>query len=280
MQLRERLEKVGGAFNETIGYAGGLGYLGYDSARWTLRGLMRRPALSVESLAAQMVRVGVKAVPIIALVHLFIGMILPLEMAPILSDYGMESSIAIVQVKAVFPQLAPIFSAIVLAGFAGAAIAAELGTMVVSEEIAALKTMALDPIRYLVVPRVLACVTMLLCLTVVADLSAWLGGLFVYGSILGNSPMEYYQASVDNLVAKDVLSGLVKAMVFATLVGLIACHEGLKVSGGAEGVGRATTRSVVFAIVAIIASNMVLTVLFFYYWDAIAGPINSWIMSL
>lgn len=269
LKLRQRLEKLGGVFNDSVSYAGGLGYLGYDSARWTLRGLLRRPPISGQSLAAQMVRVGVKAVPIIALVHLFIGMILPLEMAPILSDYGMQSSIAIVQVKAVFPQLAPIFSAIVLAGFAGAAIAAELGTMVVSEEIAALKMMALDPIRYLVVPRVLACIAMLLCLTIVADLSAWLGGLFVYDSILGSNPMEYYQTSVDNLLSRDVLSGLVKALVFAGLVGLIACHEGLKVSGGAEGVGRATTRSVVFAIVAIIASNMLLTVAFFYIYKAL-----------
>lgn len=269
LKLRHRLEKLGGAFNDSVSYAGGLGYLGYDSARWTLRGLLRRPPISGQSLAVQMVRVGVKAVPIIALVHLFIGMILPLEMAPILSDYGMQSSIAIVQVKAVFPQLAPIFSAIVLAGFAGAAIAAELGTMVVSEEISALKMMALDPIRYLVVPRVLACIAMLLCLTIVADLSAWLGGLFVYDAILGSNPMEYYQTSVDNLLSRDVLSGLVKALVFAGLVGLIACHEGLKVSGGAEGVGRATTRSVVFAIVAIIASNMLLTVAFFYVYKAL-----------
>ncbi len=266
-RVREHIEKTGGAVNDTISYAGGLGYLGYDSIRWTLRGLVGRPKLSGESLATQMVRVGVKAVPIIALVHLFIGMILPLEMAPILKQYGMESSIAIVQVKAVFPQLAPIFSAIVLAGFAGAAIAAELGTMVVSEEIAALKTMALDPVRYLVVPRVLACVVMLVCLTIVADLSAWLGGLFVYGSILGNSSMEYYQQSVTALLPRDVISGLIKALVFAVLVGLIACHEGLKVSGGAEGVGRATTRSVVLAIVAIIASNMVLTVVFYYVYQ-------------
>jgi phospholipid/cholesterol/gamma-HCH transport system permease protein len=263
---RQKIETVGRAFNDSISYAGGLGYLGYDTAAWTLRALVGRPPISGQSLAVQMVRVGVKAVPIIILVHLFIGMILPLEMAPILSQYNMQSNIAVVQVKAVFPQLAPIFSAIVLAGFAGAAIAAELGTMVVSEEIAALKTMALDPVRYLVVPRVLACMAMLVCLTVIASLSAWLGGLFVYGVVLGSNPMEYYQMSADFLLRRDIFSGLIKSLIFATLVGLIACHEGLKVSGGAEGVGRATTRSVVFAIVAIIASNMILTIVFFYFY--------------
>lgn len=266
--VQQVIERIGGFGNETISYAGGLSYLGLDTLRWFLRGLVGRPRLRLDSLAFQMVRVGLKAVPIIALVHLFIGMILPLELASVLKGYGMLNQLATVVVKAVFPQLAPIFSAIVLSGFAGAAIAAELGTMVVSEEILALQTMALNPIRFLVLPRVLACIVMLFCLTILADLVAWTGGLLVYTAILRRDWQEYYDMARVMLQHRDVWVGLIKSVFFAVLVGLISCYEGLRVSGGAEGVGRATTRSVVLAIVSIIAVNMVLTLVFFYVWPS------------
>ena len=264
----ELVRRVGRVGLQGVGYVGGLGYLGLDTARSVLRGLFGRPRLGGAALAFQMVRVGVKAVPIIALVHFFIGMILPFEMTPVLKSYGMLSQMATIVVKAVFPQLAPIFSGIVLSGFAGAAIAAELGTMVVGEEILALETMALNPVRFLVVPRVLACIVMLVCLTVVADVVAWAGGLFVYTSILNLDWRQYFETARDALLYKDLLSGLIKSVFFATLIALISCYEGLRVSGGAEGVGRATTKSVVLSIVAIIACNMVLTVFFFYYWPS------------
>lgn len=267
VNVRQTIERLGGLGNDGVSYLGGLGYLAADTVRWTARGLVGRPWLSLGSLSGQMIRVGVKAVPIIALVHFFIGMILPFEMAPVLKSYGMLSQTATIVVKAVFPQLAPIFSGIVLSGFAGAAIAAELGTMVVSEEILALETMALHPIRFLVVPRVLACIAMLLCLTVVADVVAWAGGLVVYTLVLGLPWREYYDLARESLTCWDLLTGLIKSGLFGTLVALIACYEGLRVFGGAEGVGRATTKSVVLAIVAIITSNMILTVIFYYLHD-------------
>ena len=260
------VQRIGRFGLEGVGYVGQLGYLGYDTGRWAVRGLFVRSRQGGQSLAFQMVRVGVKAIPIIALVHFFIGMILPFEMTPVLESYGMLSQIATIVVKAIFPQLAPIFSGIVLAGFAGAAIAAELGTMVVSEEILALETMGLNPVRFLVVPRVLACIVMLVCLTVVADLVAWAGGMAVYAVVLQMDWREYYNVGRDALLFRDVLTGLIKSVFFAALIALIACREGLSVSGGAEGVGRATTKSVVLSIVGIIAVNMVLTVLFYYFW--------------
>jgi len=266
--LRTAVERLGGLGNDGFSYIGGLGYLAWDTVRWSLRGVFGQPKIGWSALTFQMVRVGVQAVPIIALVHFFIGMILPFEMAPVLRDYGMLNQIATIVVKAIFPQLAPIFSAIVLSGFAGAAIAAELGTMVVSEEILALETMALNPVRFLVVPRVLACIVMLVCLTILADVVAWIGGLAVYTFFLDGTVLEYYERALESLLYRDILSGLVKAVCFAVLVSLISCYEGLRVSGGAEGVGRATTQSVVKSIVAIIASNMVLTVIFYYYWPS------------
>ena len=266
--VRVLIERVGGLGLDGISYIGGLGYLVWDTARWSFRGVFGRPKLQLAALTSQMMRVGVQAIPIIALVHFFIGMILPFEMAPVLADYGMLNQVATIVVKAIFPQLAPIFSGIVLSGFAGAAIAAELGTMVVSEEILALKTMGLNPIRFLVVPRVMACIVMLVCLTIVADLVAWIGGLTVYVAVLDGTFLDYYDRAVDSLIYRDILSGLVKAVCFAVLVSLISCYEGLRVRGGAEGVGRATTQSVVKSIVAIIAFNMVLTVIFYYFWPA------------
>jgi phospholipid/cholesterol/gamma-HCH transport system permease protein len=266
--VRQSIERIGGFGTGGVSYVGGLTYLCLDTLRWFLRGLIGRPRLRLDALSFQMVRVGVKAVGIISLVHLFIGMILPLELAPILKDYGMLNQLATIVVKAVFPQLAPIFSAIVLSGFAGAAIAAELGTMVVSEEVLALETMALNPVRFLVLPRVLACIVMLACLTVVADVVAWAGGLLIYTAVLDRPWREYYDVTVQVLMARDLWVGLIKSGFFAVLVGMVACFEGLRVTGGAEGVGRATTRSVVLAIVGIIACNMVLTVFFFYYWPS------------
>ncbi|MBN2584658.1 MAG: ABC transporter permease [Planctomycetes bacterium] len=266
--LRTAVERLGSFGNDGFCYVGGLGYLAWDTVRWSLRALVGRPRISWGALTFQMVRVGIQAIPIIALVHFFIGMILPFEMAPVLRDYGMLNQIATIVVKAIFPQLAPIFSAIVLSGFAGAAIAAELGTMVVSEEILALQTMALNPVRFLVVPRVLACIVMLVCLTIVADLVAWTGGLVVYTFFLDGTVLEYYDRALESLLYRDILSGLVKAVFFAVLVSLISCYEGLRVSGGAQGVGRATTQSVVKSIVAIIACNMILTVFFYYYWPS------------
>jgi len=265
-------DKVGGLGErglQAIDYVGGLGLLCLDTMRWVLRGLVGQPRIELRTLSFQMVRVGVKALGIIILVHFFIGMILSFEMAPVLELYGMENQLSTIIVKSVFPQMGPIFSGIVLSGFAGAAIAAELGSMVVAEEIQALEAMALNPIRFLVVPRVLACIAMLICLTIIADLAAWFGGLVVYTVPLGRDGWQYYQLSSDALLHRDVIVGLIKAGFFAALISLVACHEGLRVSGGAEGVGRATTRSVVFSIVGVIVCNLVLTVIFYYFWPAV-----------
>jgi phospholipid/cholesterol/gamma-HCH transport system permease protein len=165
-----------------------------------------------------------------------------------------------------FRELGPLITAIVLTGFAGAAIAAELGTMVVGEEIAAMRTSAIHPIRFLVVPRVVACVMMTVALTIVADIVGSAGGGIVSRFILGRDAWEYYHTITDSLLIKDVLTGLIKSGIFGFLIVLIACYEGLGVSGGAGGVGRATTRSVVLAIFLIIASDCVFTALFYFLW--------------
>jgi len=260
------LERVGAQGEAMLAYLGGLGYLTLDTLRHTVLGLVARPRLKADETVFQMVRLGVRAVPIIALVQLFVGMTLAFTLAPVLDMYGQLDQLATVVAKAVFPQLGPLIAAVVLTGFAGAAIAAELGTMVVGEEVAALRTSAIHPVRFLVVPRVIACVVMTVALAVLANIVGTAGGGLIAYAILGTDPYHYYHTAIDSLLVKDVVTGLVKSGIFGLIIVLVACYEGLNVTGGAGGVGRATTASVVRAIFLIIAANCAFTALFYFLW--------------
>jgi len=260
------LERVGTQGEGLLAYLGGLTYLSGDTLKHLALGIVVRPRIKADETFFQMVRLGVRAIPIIFLVQTFVGMILALQLAPVLADYGQLDKAATVVSIAVFRELGPLISAVVLTGFAGAAIAAELGTMVVGEEIAALRTSAIHPIRFLVVPRVIACIVMTVALTVLADIVGTGGGGLVNRYILLRDSWEYYHTVVDNLQVKDVLTGLIKSGIFGFIIVVISCYEGLGVSGGAGGVGRATTRSVVLAIFLIIAADCLFTTLFYFLW--------------
>jgi len=249
-----------------IRYLGGVGYLLYDTGWWAARGLFTRQVkLGRAALTSQMVRVGVRSVPIIVLVQTFIGIILALQMAPTLEQYGSLEKVANIVAIAMFRELGPLLSAVVLSGFAGASIAAEIGAMVEAEEIKALRAHALNPIRFLVVPRCLATVIMLTGLAVVADVVGVLGGLLTSWAVLDIRPGLYLENTRFALAYKDFLTGLLKAGVFGMLISMIACYEGLNVRGGAEGVGRGTTSTVVKSIVALIATDCVFTTVFFVF---------------
>ncbi len=215
------------------------------------------------ALITQMVRVGVRSIGIIALVQTFIGIILVLQIAPPLEDYGQLDKVANIIGIAVFRELGPLITAVVLSGFAGASIAAELGAMVEAEEIKALRAHALNPINFLVVPRVLATIFMMICLAIISDVVGVIGGLGTSVFVLGIDAQLYLQNTQSALVIKDFITGLIKAGVFGLLISLIACFLGLRVTGGAEGVGRATTQTVVLSIVALIATDCLFT-MFFY----------------
>jgi phospholipid/cholesterol/gamma-HCH transport system permease protein len=184
-------------------------------------------------------------------------------MAPTLDEYGQLDKVANVNAVALLRELGPLISAIVLTGFAGASIAAELGTMVVGEEIEALESMALNPVRFLVVPRVLATVIGLVLLTAIADIVALSSGAVIGVFALDIPWSVYYGNTLDEAGLADFMTGLAKAGVFGLLIGLIACYNGLRVTGGAAGVGRATTMTVVHAIVSIIVADLLFTALFF-----------------
>ena len=258
------LEEFGAIWNRAFALVGGTSYLIGDVLGWLARGLFARNVrLGHTAVVTQMVRVGIRSVGIVMLVCGCVGFILALQMKPPLADFGQEDKIANIVGVAVFRELGPLIAAIVLTGFAGASIAAEIGTMVVGEEIEALEAHALNPIRFLVVPRVLATTISLVLLTVVGDVTAVVfSGLMTVGFL--DVPYELYKSNTLNqLVVMDFLTGLIKAAVFGLILSSIACHNGLKVTGGAAGVGRATTDTVVQTIVAVIVADLMFTTIFF-----------------
>lgn len=243
---------------------GAWSWLLYDVMVWIVRALlMRRARFGAQELAAQVVRVGVRSVGIVMLVSGCIGIILALQTAPSLETFGQTDKVANLIAVAVFRELGPLIAAIVLTGFAGASIAAELGTMVVGEEIEALEAMALNPVRFLVVPRLIATAGSLLVLAVIADLtSVIMGG--VIGVWVLEIPYEIYRYNtIDQLEMVDFTTGIFKAGVFGLILGLIACTNGLRVTGGAAGVGRATTSTVVQTTVAIVIADLLFSTVFY-----------------
>ena len=264
---RNLVELVGARALRSVRYAGGISLLLASAARVAFLGLFTtKMKFGRTALEGQMVRVGVKSLGIVMLVQGFIGVILALQMTPPLADYGQEAQISSIIGVAGFRMLGPIITAVVLSGFAGASIAAELGTMVVAEEIEAMTAMAISPVRFLVVPRILATMIAAVLLSVVADLMIAVGGYATAKLVLGPEVYaQYWTLMRDMLEFKDFYTGLIMAGVFGVLVGSIACYEGLKVTGGAEGVGRATTMTVGYSIVAIVIAACVFTVIFYVY---------------
>lgn len=243
---------------------GGVWYLFVDVASWIGRALTsRRIRLGRVAIVSQVVRLGARAIGIVMLLSMAIGAILALQMEPPLRDFGQTDKIANIVGVAVFRELGPLIAAIVLTGFAGASIAAEIGTMVVGEEIEALEAHALNPVRFLVVPRVIATTVSLILLTVLGDVTAvFAGGVMAVGFL--DVPYELYKTNTLNAITStDFVTGLAKAGVFGTLLGCIACHNGLKVTGGAAGVGRATTDTVVQTVVWVIIADLIFTMLFY-----------------
>lgn len=258
------LARLGSPALETLGYIGALAGLCGQTARWGWASLIRRRVrFGRPALYSQLVRLGMRSIAVIALVNCCIGLILALQMAPPLEAFGQIETIPNIISVAVLRELGPLISAVVLTGFAGAAIAAEIGTMVVGEEVEALQAHALNPVRFLVMPRLAATVISLTLLCVLGDMVAVVSG-WVMGVWVLDIPSGVYIANtLDQIKMIDFLTGVAKAGVFGGIIGLIACYNGLAVSGGAAGVGRATTNTVVHAIVSIIFTDLIFTMVFY-----------------
>lgn len=210
----------------------------------------------------QMERVGVRSLGVTYVTTLFTGMVLALQTAYSLPQLGVKYYIGTVVAKSLVRELGPVLVALVAGGRIGAGMTAELGTMKVSEQIDALRAMAVDPVRRLVLPRIVATMLMLPALTVLGDVVGILGGLII-GTTTLDLPAGFYLNDVlSSLTLEDVWSGLGKAFVFGFFVSLIACWNGMRVEGGADGVGRATTRTVVMAAMFGLIADFFLTQLF------------------
>ncbi len=257
-------EAWGEAWYNMFEFIGGISYLLLDVFTWIYKAIFSTKVRFGRAAAiAEIVRIGSRSIGIVCLVCGCIGLILAIQMEPPLATFGQTDKIANIIGVAVFRELGPLISAIVLTGFAGAAIAAELGTMVVGEEIEALEAQALNPIRFLAVPRVIATVISLVLLTIIGDVVAIVTAGIVSIEMLG-VPYELYKANTLEQVAfADFTTGLLKAAVFGLILASIACYNGFKVSGGAAGVGKATTDTVVQTVVTIVIADLMFTAIFF-----------------
>ncbi len=211
----------------------------------------------------QMVRVGVNSLPVVLLTAMFTGMVMALQTTSTLQRYGAERYVGSLVALSMVRELAAVLGGLVIAGRSGSAMGAELGSMRVTEQIDALEVMATDPVHYLVVPRVWATVFMLPLLVALSDAIGIWGGYVVSVLLLGTNPVAYMETTFQYMEFSDLFSGLVKAAFFGLLISIIGCQQGFYARGGAAGVGRATTRAVVFASIAILISDFFLTKVLF-----------------
>jgi phospholipid/cholesterol/gamma-HCH transport system permease protein len=258
------LANLGRGVLETFRYIGGLHRLALNTLYWTFIAPLRGKGLRWRSAIHQMVLVGYNSLPIVMIIGFFIGMILALQGANELKRFGAIRFVINLVAVSMTRELGPLITAIIVAGRSGSAFAAELGTMKVSEEIDALQTMGLNPTKFLVVPKLVAMVIMLPCLTIMANFSGILGCMVFSMYEIGINAPTYFLAVRDALQLSDVITGLAKSGIFALLITKIGCYEGFSVSGGAEGVGKATTASVVKSIFMIIMADLVFTAIFYY----------------
>lgn len=227
----------------------------------TLYHLRQRPKFKY--VLQQMNHLGVDSLPIVLLTILFTGMVMTVQTAHEFIKYGAQATVGGVIAIGMGRELAPVLSGVVFAGRVGAAITAEIGSMKVTEQIDALRVMATSPVAYLVVPRFLACVLMLPVLVVFADLIGTFGGYLVATLYAGIGSFTYLHSIQVFAVVNDVIGGLIKAMFFGGIVAIIGCYRGLHAGQGAEGVGRATTGSVVSSIIMIFIANYFLSLLLY-----------------
>jgi phospholipid/cholesterol/gamma-HCH transport system permease protein len=222
-----------------------------------------RPPIYLRLIGRQMIDIGYYSLPVVGLTALFTGMVLALQTYTGFSSFAAESAVPTVVVLSVTRELGPVIAGLMVAGRIGAAIAAELGTMRVTDQIDALTTLSTNPYKYLVVPRVLAGTVTLPVLVFIADIVGVFGGFLVGSYKLRFNAAAYLQRTADFLQVNDVTAGLVKAGVFGFVVALMGCYFGYNSRGGAEGVGAATTYAVVSASILILLLDYVLTALLF-----------------
>lgn len=246
-------------------YAGALVcVLMVDTMNWILVQPFRGHGLRLRSTIEHIVEFGVRSLPIVGTISFLVGVILAMQSAYTLKQFGAEIFIANLVGISALRELAPLMTAILITGRNGSAITAEIGTMKVAEEIDALQVMGLNPTKFLVVPKFLAMLIAVPCVTAMAMLIMILGGFFIAIVVLNIDFWSYYNQTANALVSKDLFTGLVKSVFFAVVICWVGVYRGFQVEGGAEGVGKQTTSSVVTSIFVIIIVDVVWTALFYF----------------
>lgn len=226
------------------------------------------PPFKGERFLSQAKKIGPESFLISSLIGFFVGVIIALQMAYLMLKLSAEIYIPNVVSVALTRELAPVLTALVVAGRIGAGMTAEIGSMKVTEQVDALKAFAVNPVKFLVVPRFLGLVVMLPVLTLFADIIGIFGGFVICVMKLNISAATYVDMVLEAVVVKDVVTGLIKSVFFGMAIALVGCHEGLHVTGGAEGVGRSTTLSVVISFILIILIDCFFTGLFYFIFNA------------
>jgi phospholipid/cholesterol/gamma-HCH transport system permease protein len=260
----ELTTQIGESVTDGLAYLGALTKLGGRAAYFTFVAPFQGKQLRLQRAVSQAMQTGVGALPILSLITFFIGLILALQSAYELRRFGALNFVASAVAISMTRELGPLITAIVVIGRSGSAFAAEIGTMKVTEEIDALETMAIDPIHFLVTPKFIAMIVMLPCLTIWANFMGILGG-----SLFGVAKADftfgtYIRSSLDALFLRDIVTGLIKSVMFGVTITAVGCHEGLSTGAGAEQVGRSTTRAVVVSIFLVVLVDLVFTALFYF----------------
>jgi phospholipid/cholesterol/gamma-HCH transport system permease protein len=268
-----------GALNSFFGFFGHSFYvfsreakrfvrLALDALDWSIIAPFTGRGMRWKSVLRHMVVVGFNSIPIVSFICGLVGAIMAMQSAYQLRKFGGLLYVPPLVGVGMTRELGPLIAAIIMAGRSGSAFAAEIGTMVVSEEVDALESMALHPTKFLVVPKVVSMTFMQPCLTLIADLAGIIGGLIVALYALDMTYHQYYGYMVDFMLLKDIFTGLIKSVAFGIIIALVGCYYGFSVTGGAEGVGRVTTSSVVTSIFLIIVADLLFTSIFYFAFSS------------
>jgi len=251
-------EKIGGWLLGFLMEMGAVSLLFFKALMWVFT-----PPLRFRNIAKQMEAVGVQSIPVVLITATFTGMVLALQSYTGFKRFNAQGLVGTVVALSMTRELGPVLTGLIVAGRAGAAMAAELGTMKVTEQIDALATMAVNPVKYLITPRLLAGMLMLPMLTIFSDMIGIIGGYLISVHLMEANPGIYIRRTIQYLEANDIWGGIIKSAVFGIIIATISCYKGFNAEGGAEGVGRATTGAVVIAEMMILISDYFLTAFLF-----------------
>ncbi|MFW6336264.1 MAG: MlaE family ABC transporter permease [Phycisphaeraceae bacterium] len=271
--MLHRLSTVGGTILDQLEGFGRFSLFAGSAAAWACTGPKSFGRLRL--LLPQLYIIGTRSIPVVMLVGAFVGAVLGIEMFAQFASISQESRLGGIINVSVVRQIGPVLAAVMIAGRVGGAVAAELGTMRVTEQIDALRVMGTDPIAYLVVPRVIACILMLPILTVFSDVLGVVGGWIVVVQAYGVNSTDYWRFSADFINNWDLFTGLLKSIFFGYFIGIISCYRGFHAEGGSQGVGQAATSAFVTSFIVIIVSNFFVAKFLNDLYRMIYGPSQS-----